>query len=113
MGTNNKIVGGPTTDYIELYRYTKGSGPQIPYRHWTTFRTDDVEIASRMTKVLVELISHRLTIRVNRKVMNELFVGAAADRYVAGVGTALEYQNKEPIGAFYIQATRLKPPQKR
>jgi hypothetical protein len=103
------ILGGPGTDVVELHRYANAAGDVRPGSFWTEWETLTRESASRMTGVPAELITQRLTVRVQRSAVDEFFRDAGS-KVVPGEGAALEYQNRVAIPADAVEVTPMRSP---
>jgi predicted DNA binding CopG/RHH family protein len=104
-----KILGGQSTDTVILHRYTNATGTVRARSFWTEWSTTSVRSASRMTGVPEELVTHRLTVRVNRSVVDKFFRDAGT-KFVPGEGAALEYKNTVPIDVEFVEVTPLRSP---
>jgi hypothetical protein len=103
------ILGGETTDFVELYRYTDTTGTQRATSWWTDgLPTSSVSVASRITGTFEYLIKFRLTIRVNRAVFDKYFL-TGNTRWTARP-PATEYQSLQSIGSDYFEAVPMTEP---
>ena len=101
-----RVLGGEGSDVVNLYRYCRSvpaSGTSVPSNSfWTEWETTAISSASRMTGVPVELINHRLHIRVIRGAFDRYFRDAGT-KFIPGEGAALEFQNNRPIPSEFIE----------